>query len=485
MKKIIVILICTLLIATIAPSMMGNKIEQETTTSKTNEMCGTSKEEIYCSDFEDPYDIYNNWQTVDGGGEPPDTWTLKYSGYTHYFHCTQFDVYLPSQLDYLVLNMGGSGLDISGYNEVELCFDHWCEGEYAWDVGYVEISFDGFITPGIQISPNYYKTVEWEEECITIDTEGEDALFIRWVWQSDPSIGYRGWYIDNPCIYGESEQSYRDWSKPEIDDLPDTIAIKVLNIPILGQKEIQVVIRGPTSVDRKEPKRNPDGRWQIETEIISMDLTGHILGMPIQIRESPEKHSTGIIRQITPGEDFPAESFFDVYVEIQTPLPRPFNIIYNKEPVIMSNIIDYIPPYLDNYTSNNTPVPLYTKTGIFSTRPIGYIVNASHLLPPKPSELEVEITRPKEGRLYLLDIELMSLQRTIVGGPITIEAESDTTLDKVRFYINGKLKNTDSSPPYSWTWNENPVYLQNLIQAIAYDNSGNIAGDSIVVVKLL
>ena len=83
-----------------------------------------------------------------------------------------------------------------------------------------------------------------------------------------------------------------------------------------------------------------------------------------------------------------------------------------------------------------------------------------------------------------MDIELIPLQRTKVVGPITIEAESDTTLDKVGFYINGKLKNIDSSPPYSWTWDENPVFLQHLIQAIAYDKVGNIASDNIVVVKL-
>jgi len=483
--KIIGILICTLLIATIAPSIVGNKIEQEATMSETNEIYGTSREEIYCTGFEDPNDIYDNWQTVDAGGEPPDTWTLKYSGYTHYFHCTQFDFYLYDQLDYLILNMGGSGLDISGYNEVELCFDHWCEGESPWDFGYVEISFDGFITPGIQISPNYDKTVDWEEECLTFNTGSQDVLFIRWVWQSDSSINYRGWYIDNVCVYGESEERYKIWEKPGTEHLPETAAIKELNIPFLKQEAIQVVIRGPTTIDRLKPEKNlDDGRWQIETEIISMDLTGHILGMPIQIRESPDKHSTGIIRQITPGVDFPAESFFDVYVEIHTPLPSPFNVIYNKEPVIMVNEIYYIPPYLDNYTSNNTPVPLHTKTGVFSTSPIGYIVNASHLLPPAPSELEVDITRPKEGRLYIIDIELIPFQRTIVAGPITIEAESDTTLDKVGFYINGKLKNIDSSPPYSWTWNENPVFLQNLIQAIAYDNAGNIASDNIVVVKL-
>ncbi len=291
------------------------------------------------------------------------------------------------------------------------------------------------------------------------------------------------WFIDDVVIYSYGEDAFCKW-KDGGTEYFETEVIKKLNIPILGQKEIQVVLRGPTTIDRLKPEKNlDDGRWQIETEIISMDLKGHILGMPIQVRESPDKHSTGIIRQITPGVDFPAESFFDVYVEIQTPLPRPFNIIYNKGPVIMSNIIDYIPPYLDNYTSNNTPVPLYTKTGIFSNRPIGYIVNASHLLPPKPSELEVEIIRPKEGYLYIFDFELIPFQRTMIVGPITIEAESDSPLDKVEFYINGNLKNIDSSPPYSWIWNEKPVYLQNLIKVIAYDNVGSKAIDDMVVVK--
>ena len=163
-------------------------------------------EEIYYTDFEDLDDIYENWSAIDGDGGPQiDTWTLKQTEYQQYFHCTAFEYYLEDQLDYLILDRGGSGLDISGYNEVRLCFDHYCagegEGELLKDYGYVAISFDGFTTPGTQISPGYYDNF-WEEVCLTFDTEGEDNLFIEWVWQSDSAFTNTGWLVDNVLVTG-------------------------------------------------------------------------------------------------------------------------------------------------------------------------------------------------------------------------------------------------------------------------------------------
>jgi len=181
--------------------------------------------EIYCTDFEDPCDIYDNWATFDapvwGSNGGIDTWTWssrRSNSPDHSFHNSAFDTYLESQLDYLVLNAGGSGLDVAAFDEVEVCFSHWAEGDVIvdgdvtiiQDAGYVEYSFDG--ATWTQATEEFFDTEgAWEDECFLVDTTGESNLFVRWVWYSDPTFCYEGWYIDDVCVSGVLEGSFDEW----------------------------------------------------------------------------------------------------------------------------------------------------------------------------------------------------------------------------------------------------------------------------------
>ena len=87
--------------------------------------------------------------------------------------------------------------------------------------------------------------------------------------------------------------------------------------------------------------------------------------------------------------------------------------------------------------------------------------------------------------LYVFDNELFPLKRAIIIGRITIDAEAydEDGIDRVEFYIDNKLKATDSTEPYGWTWNEFAVG-KHTIKVVAYDNAENIAIDDIEVWKL-
>lgn len=94
----------------------------------------------------------------------------------------------------------------------------------------------------------------------------------------------------------------------------------------------------------------------IATEIVFMSLTGLCDGtIPITVVESPTINSFGDIQEQTnnnPGTlEFPADSFFDVFVEVQTP----FGNFHNDDPIDMSCKIDGLPPYLCPYGSTLTP----------------------------------------------------------------------------------------------------------------------------------
>ena len=63
-----------------------------------------------------------------------------------------------------------------------------------------------------------------------------------------------------------------------------------------------VDFRGPTVVDRGDPILGTDNRYQIPTEMVSMELTGSFGVINATIHESPTQASTGLVREVTPSD---------------------------------------------------------------------------------------------------------------------------------------------------------------------------------------
>jgi hypothetical protein len=180
-------------------------------------------EEIYCTDFEDTGDIYNNWEAWDGpsgdSSSPDgaiDTWSwsdARSHSPGHSMHSSMFDTYLGNQNDYLVLYMPLDG----DYRDLKLNFWHWMEGEVLVvdedeneeivDWGLVQYSYDG--SSWTDLSPRYYDNATWDEISLWIDDcDGEDDIYIRWYWHSNPCCQYEGWYIDDVCLYGYEDAGW-------------------------------------------------------------------------------------------------------------------------------------------------------------------------------------------------------------------------------------------------------------------------------------
>jgi cysteine-rich repeat protein len=108
-----------------------------------------------------------------------------------------------------------------------------------------------------------------------------------------------------------------------------------------------VELSGPTVISRGDPEDLGDGLRQVPTEMIGLTLTGHslILG-DLTVRESSTLASTGLIRARQSGSDYPADSFFDVFFELETNLPPPLHQLRNApdDPLRMRQVIDCIPP---------------------------------------------------------------------------------------------------------------------------------------------
>ena len=86
----------------------------------------------------------------------------------------------------------------------------------------------------------------------------------------------------------------------------------------------------------------------------------------------------------------------------------------------------------------------------------------------------IEIVKPEKG-IYLMDRKIASAPLTIVIGKITIIASANDNIgiEKVEFYIDGKLKSIDNETPYSWQWNEMAIGKHE-ITVKAYDEAGNV-----------
>jgi hypothetical protein len=149
-----------------------------------------------------------------------------------------------------------------------------------------------------------------------------------------------------------------------------------IDLEIIGLFNETVTVNGATEVRRSGPYDPGDGHIKIDTEIIFMYLVGfstHIGSMTIV--ESPSKTSNGTIRQVTAGTDYPADSFFDVFVEIHTAFPSPNKILHNDDRKIMTARINGIPPIGATYNSTN-PVPLKNEQNVI----IGFIKNTTHTI---------------------------------------------------------------------------------------------------------
>jgi hypothetical protein len=127
-----------------------------------------------------------------------------------------------------------------------------------------------------------------------------------------------------------------------------------------------------TTVVRQDPI-DMGGHRQFDTEMVQMDLVGGGGGGgggAIYIRESPTLQSIGhVTGASTPGTDFPADSFFDLFVEIDIPDLGVYGLHNTQSIPLATYGISAVPPLGAAY---NTPTswsgaPLYGS-------PSGYVV---------------------------------------------------------------------------------------------------------------
>jgi hypothetical protein len=134
-------------------------------------------------------------------------------------------------------------------------------------------------------------------------------------------------------------------------------------------------------VKRGEP-RVERGLMTIDTEMIELQMAGEseLLG-PIRLRggtqllEDAERPITGKVIELEPKTRFPAENFFDVFVEVETRL----GTVYNRKPEHMvATITDLPPDFAKTPYRSTTEINLYLQGADEDAPPVGAIIEVQH-----------------------------------------------------------------------------------------------------------
>jgi hypothetical protein len=98
--------------------------------------------------------------------------------------------------------------------------------------------------------------------------------------------------------------------------------------------------------------------------------------------------------------------------------------------------------------------------------------------------LNVFITRPGKGIYFKDNWIFPRFLKTLIIGNIEIEAQTSTQISKVEFYIDGFLKKTDTTEPYTYQWTKSYfVFHRHIIKVKAYNEYGDTDMDRLMVKK--
>ena len=178
------------------------------------------------------------------------------------------------------------------------------------------------------------------------------------------------------------------------DSFDSIAAIELQRGP--GQPSITVDLAGRTMVRRGDPKGGT-----IATEMLQLDLAGagadpQLGFFDVFVRLNPNMRSMGMITTQKGGGFFPADSFFDVFFEVEIrPQGQPTGMtLHNTQPARVEATIDNIPPLEVEYSSR-TGTQLFNPDGT----PDGFALHIAHIP-----------TTPSHGRIKR---ELIKLERKL------------------------------------------------------------------------
>jgi len=183
----------------------------------------------------------------------------------------------------------------------------------------------------------------------------------------------------------------------------------VITLPAYGLIDTEFALIGPTTLGWSDIYVGPDGEM-FDIEMIDMNLQGFIDDIGLIRLNSPIPSPGAVLVPPEPLPDFPAESFFDVYFELELPDLAPGESFHSEIPIRISSWIDQWPPYYETYESDPAvPIPLHNSLG----DPVGEILfwtqEHTPYYPPKahinvPTDKYSDVLVPVENELPFVEV---------------------------------------------------------------------------------
>ena len=207
---------------------------------------------------------------------------------------------------------------------------------------------------------------------------------------------FRGLFNSPLCLPATIWDGVSRLESPTLRDPTTVIGRSAPHLDALGGETATVGDANTTisDADLTPPAgfEGPVGVNEVHTEVYSLDLSSDGAGALPRVRAgagavppvSPKSPGEFEAKQL--GQDFPAESFFDVFVEVDLPtcggFPGP-TTVYNQSPLlVVSNPLEQIPPKVVYIHDNPSAVPVLFKTtgpGPWQANQLfGWLVLAGH-----------------------------------------------------------------------------------------------------------
>ena len=243
--------------------------------------------------------------------------------------------------------------------------------------------------------------------------------------------------------------------EPGCDDFDSGAQVNIDFSPIGGTEPEIVTLNGPTRIARGAVgDGDGDGRDQVQTEIIGMSLVGTTSVGPATVMQSPTRPSNGAFEEqnnaTTGTMDFPADSFFDVFVEVD--LPQMNMVLHNTQPIRMQCIIFQIPPEFCLYQPPiSEPIELFNE----QDQLVALIVHAAHIPLPKNEILVVFNNSPGlvqgnvDCNVSVNSVDSLKLLRWVALLSVSQEADCPLIGDEVASFwgdvdCSGAVNSVDS-----------------------------------------
>jgi hypothetical protein len=221
-------------------------------------------------------------------------------------------------------------------------------------------------------------------------------------WQSPPGLPIPISLTDGTPVGEISDVIHiieppRDWELPPAEDycFASWVHLEVTIFNPFCQEELW--LQGHFRILHDDPTTLPTGQDILDALMAKAEFDGTSLcAGALSVGLNPQETSSGAISSLAPEEMFPADSFFDVYVEMDTGI----GTLHTEDPSHMTTTINELPPIDEIYFGPGTIIPLYSEDGT----QIGEILEVSHEVHEQifcPADCRSVIIFPNKNQMFV------------------------------------------------------------------------------------